>query len=187
MTPTDDRPTAERWLLLIHQLPAQPAYLRVKVWRRLQTLGAAAIKNAVYALPEGERAREDFAWLLREIASGGGEAFVCEARMVDGLTDREVGALFDRARDADYGELARQARDLAGTLGEGPAAERRVEARAQLARLRARRPREPGGRGPAGRPGGPAARGGAGRARGTGRRPGPAARADLGDAPGRPR
>jgi hypothetical protein len=138
MTPADDRPTAERWLLLIHQLPARPAYLRVKVWRRLQALGAAAVKNAVYALPEGERAREDFAWLLREIASGGGEAFVCEARMVDGLADREVRAMFDRARDADYGELARQARDLAGTLGEGPAAERRVEARAQLARLRAR-------------------------------------------------
>src|SRR3954447_24368402 len=138
MPPADARPTAERWLLLIHQLPAQPAYLRVKVWRRLQALGAAAVKNAVYALPEGERAREDFGWLLREIASGGGEAFVCEARMVDGLADREVRAMFDRARDADYGELARQARDLAGTLGGEPAAETRVEARAQLARLRAR-------------------------------------------------
>jgi hypothetical protein len=138
MTPADDRPTAERWLLLIHQLPARPGYLRVKVWRRLQALGAAAVKNAVYALPEGERAREDFGWLLREIASGGGEAFVCEARMVDGLADREVRAMFDRARDADYGELARQARDLAGALGGEPAAETRVEARAQLARLRAR-------------------------------------------------
>jgi hypothetical protein len=138
MTPADDRPTAERWLLLIHQLPARPAYLRVKVWRRLQALGAAAVKNAVYALPEGERAREDFGWLLREIASGGGEAFVCEARMVDGLADREVRAMFDRARDADYGELARQARDLAGALGGEPSAERRAEARAQLARLRAR-------------------------------------------------
>jgi hypothetical protein len=138
MTPADDRPTAERWLLLIHQLPARPAYLRVKVWRRLQALGAAAVKNAVYALPATAGAREDFGWLLREIASGGGEAFVCEARMIDGLTDREVRAMFDRARDADYGELARQARDLAGALGEEPAAERRVEARAQLARLRAR-------------------------------------------------
>ena len=107
MTPADDRPTAERWLLLIHQLPAQPAYLRVKVWRRLQALGAAAVKNAVYALPATAAAREDFAWLLREIASGGGEAFVCEARMIDGLTDREVRAMFDRARDAaDTGSVA---------------------------------------------------------------------------------
>src|ERR687885_489758 len=139
MTPADDRHGAERWLLLIHQLPAQPAYLRVKVWRRLQALGAVAIKNAVYALPEGERAREDFAWLLREIAAGGGEAFVCEARLVDGLTDREVRAMFDRARDADYEDLARQARDLAGALGEEPSAERRAEARAHaLGPLRGR-------------------------------------------------
>ncbi|MDB5611785.1 MAG: chromate resistance protein, partial [Bradyrhizobium sp.] len=41
----------DRWLLLIHQLPAKPAYLRVKIWRRLQALGAVAVKNAVYALP----------------------------------------------------------------------------------------------------------------------------------------
>src|SRR5690349_3863762 len=124
MTSADDRPTADRWLLLIHQLPAQPAYLRVKVWRRLQALGAVAIKNTVYALPEGERAREDLEWLLREIVSGGGEAFVCEARLVDGLTDRQVRAMFDRARDADYEELAKQARDLVGTLGDEPTAER---------------------------------------------------------------
>jgi hypothetical protein len=39
------------WLLLIHQLPAKPAYLRVKIWRRLQNLGAVAVKNAVHALP----------------------------------------------------------------------------------------------------------------------------------------
>ena len=131
-------PPEDRWLLLIHQLPAKPAYLRVKVWRRLQALGAVAVKNAVYALPEGERAREDLEWLLREIVSGGGEAFVCEARLVDGLTDREVRALFDRARDADYEDLAKQARDLAAGLEGDPAPERRAEARPQLARLKAR-------------------------------------------------
>src|SRR5919202_934751 len=143
MTPADDRPTFDRWLLLIHQLPAQPAYLRVKVWRRLQALGAVAIKNAVYALPGSERAREDFAWLLREIASGGGEAFVCEARLVDGLTDREVRALFERARDADYEELARQARDLAGALGRDPSPERRGEAGPPPPRPRAGPPPRP--------------------------------------------
>src|SRR5580765_1917694 len=35
-------PVAAAWLLLIHQLPPKPAYLRVKVWRRLQGLGAIA-------------------------------------------------------------------------------------------------------------------------------------------------
>ena len=33
----------QRWLLLLHQLPAKPAYLRVKVWRRLQGIGAGMV------------------------------------------------------------------------------------------------------------------------------------------------
>src|ERR687890_1313421 len=110
--PPRPAPPAERWLLLIHQLPAKPAYLRVKVWRRLQGLGAVAVKATVYALPATPEAQEDFEWLLREIAQGGGEAIVCEARLVDGLTDQEVRALFDRARDEDYEELAKELRAL---------------------------------------------------------------------------
>src|SRR5439155_373840 len=64
----------ESWLLLIHQIPPKPGYLRVKVWRRLQALGAVAIKNSVYALPNTDDAREDFEWVLREIVKEGGEA-----------------------------------------------------------------------------------------------------------------
>src|SRR3546814_16886706 len=54
------------WLLLIPQLPATPAYLRVKVWRRLQAIGAAPLKNAVHALPNREDTRALFAELHRE-------------------------------------------------------------------------------------------------------------------------
>src|SRR3954447_9292394 len=104
------------WLLLLHQLPAKPAYARVKLWRRLQALGAVAVKNAVYALPATDQTQEDFEWLLREIGDGG-EAFVCEARLIDGLTDQEVRSLFDQARDADYEIIAKEARALAGKLG----------------------------------------------------------------------
>src|ERR1700731_1472404 len=110
------RVLAHSWLLLIHQLPAKPAYLRVKTWRRLQDLGAVAVKNAVHALPMNEETQEDFEWLLREIREGGGEAFVCEARLIDGLSDEEVRALFDRARDAVYAELAKGAQSIAKAL-----------------------------------------------------------------------
>ena len=44
-------PTEPRWLLLIHQIPPKPSYLRVKIGRRLQGLGAVAVKNSVYVLP----------------------------------------------------------------------------------------------------------------------------------------
>jgi hypothetical protein len=105
-------PAAHRWVLLIHQLPRKPEYLRVKVWRRLQRLGAVPIKNSVYVLPRTDATVEDFQWELREIMGGGGEASVCEATFVDGLTDREIEALFKAARASDYRDLAAAAKRL---------------------------------------------------------------------------
>lgn len=107
--------TSPRWLLLIHQIPPQPSSLRVKVWRRLQRLGAVAVKNSVYVLPATEEAREDFEWVLREIADAGGDAVLCEAVLCGGLSDEEVEDLFRAARAADYARLAEEARALAGT------------------------------------------------------------------------
>jgi hypothetical protein len=104
------------WLFLVHQLPARPPYLRVKVWRRLQALGAVSLKNSVYVLPAGGDAREDLEWVLREIERGGGEGVICEARLLDGLDDAQVRGLFDAARDVDYRELADELRDIAGRL-----------------------------------------------------------------------
>jgi hypothetical protein len=122
------------WLLLIHQLPAQPAYFRVKIWRRLQAMGAVAVKGAVYALPWNDQAQEDFRWLAQEITAGGGEAALCEARFIDGLSDQQVRALFDAARDADYGAIAKEAEVFANELAVQP--EKRTEAPRQIARLR---------------------------------------------------
>src|SRR5450631_4381196 len=102
-----------QWLLLIHQLPTKPAYFRVKIWRRLQGIGAVKVKSTVYALPANVETQEDFEWLLNEIVEGGGEAMVCEARLIDGLSDAQVRALFDAARDADYAEIANEARAFA--------------------------------------------------------------------------
>ena len=124
------------WLLLIHQIPPKPAYLRVKVWRRLQALGAVAIKNTVYALPLREQTTEDLQWVLREIVEGGGDGTVCEARFVDGLDDAQVEALFHAARDADYAQIAEETRRLHGTVVD--ASEAREAVGAQVARLRRR-------------------------------------------------
>jgi len=100
------------WLLLIHQLPPKPPYLRVKVWRRLLALGSVALKNSVYVLPSTDEAREDFEWVLREIRKEGGEASLCEARLVEGLTDDEVRGLFLRAREEDYRSLSSEIRQF---------------------------------------------------------------------------
>jgi hypothetical protein len=105
-----------RWLLLIHQIPPKPNYLRVKIWRRLQRLGAVAIKSSVYALPKNDQSQEDFQWVLREIIEGGGDGTLCEARLIDGVTDDDVEALFQSARAADYAQISEAARLITKTL-----------------------------------------------------------------------
>src|SRR3982075_4158760 len=124
------------WLLLIHQLPAKPAYARVKVWRRLQALGAVTVKGAVYALPANAETREDFAWLAKEIVESGGEAIVCEAALVEGLSDRALPALFDAARDEASRRPPAEARALAARLGDDLPDNALAEIASQTARLR---------------------------------------------------
>src|SRR3954470_24427663 len=99
-----------RWLLLIHQLPLVPAYLRVKTARQLQKVGAVAVKNSVYVLPNTDAATESFAWLSREIAEGGGEATLCESTFVGGTSNEAVEAMFHAARGKDYAELGKDIR-----------------------------------------------------------------------------
>src|SRR6188508_1847664 len=125
-----------KWLLLIHQLPAKPAYARVKVWRRLQALGAVTVKGSVYALPANAETREDFAWLAKEIVESGGEAMICEAALVEGLVDHEMQGLFDQARDEDYAHIAQEAREIAARHSEQASDRELAEMAVQVGRLR---------------------------------------------------
>lgn len=107
-----------RWLALLHQLPAKPPYQRVKIWRRLQAMGAVPLKNAAHVLPRSGEAETLFRALADEIVAGGGEATLIGAELLAGQSDADVRALFDAARDADYAEVADAARKL---LETGPA------------------------------------------------------------------
>lgn len=88
---TSAAPPPPPWLLLIHQLPPKPAYLRVKIRRRLARLGAIPLKNSVYALPNNDASLEDFEWLAREIIADGGDVFICAASILRGGADRIDG------------------------------------------------------------------------------------------------
>src|SRR5689334_21382027 len=105
-----------KWILLMPKIPTSPAYTRVKVWRRLQAIGAVMIKNAVYVLPNREDCVESFQWLAKELAEEGGQASLCEGLFFDGATDDEIERLFIEARNADYADLAEEARRLAKQL-----------------------------------------------------------------------
>ena len=106
------------WVLLIHQLPPRPTNLRVRIWRKLQKLGAIAIKNSVYVLPANEKTNEDFQWLKQEIESAGGEATVLRAGAVEGATDEEISNAFRNARDQEFAAIAAEFDGLTGRIRE---------------------------------------------------------------------
>ena len=125
MSSTD---STSRWLILVHQLPAQPSKLRVKVWRRLQAVGAVLVKNSVYVLPNNDESRENFEWIRGEILSDGGEAVVFTADAIDDLSADEVVNAFVTARRDDWRALEEKAAALREQLESGPSGQTRAEA-----------------------------------------------------------
>jgi hypothetical protein len=101
------------WLMLMHQLPARPAYARVKVWRRLREAGAVTIGNAAYILPDREESRAAFTAVLREVESLGGDGLVVEGTLLAGLREDALRARFNAARESDYQKIATELRQLA--------------------------------------------------------------------------
>jgi hypothetical protein len=107
-----------RWLLLIHQLPAKPAYARVKVWRRLQALGAVTVKGGLCAArnardPRGLRlARQGDRRKRRR-------GVVCEAAPDRRAFRRELQG-YSTVRDEDYARIAAKPRSSARSGGRRP-------------------------------------------------------------------
>ena len=110
--------SSHEWILLIHQLPPKPTNLRVRIWRKLQKLGAVAIKNSVYVLPANDKTNEDFQWLKQEIDSAGGEAVVFRAGSVEGATDDEIIGAFRKARDEEFAAITAEFDGLTGRIRE---------------------------------------------------------------------
>jgi CRISPR/Cas system-associated endoribonuclease Cas2 len=106
------------WIILVHQLPPKPTNLRVRTWRKLQRLGAIAIKNSVYMLPFNDKTFEDFQWLKQEIESAGGEATVFRAVAVEGAANDEIVTSFRTARDEEYSFITAELNGVTGAVRE---------------------------------------------------------------------
>jgi hypothetical protein len=129
---------SKKWLLLIHQIPPKPNALRVKIWRRLQQVGAVAIKQSVYVMPYTDSSREDLSWILKEIMDGGGEGSISQVRFIEGLSDEQVVALFQNARQSDYDKIINAGNRLITQWSSGEVDPRDPGAKAgtQVAKLR---------------------------------------------------
>jgi len=124
------------WYLLIHRLPVRPLYFRARVRRLLAEAGAVPLKKAVYALPKSAGGLERLTPIADDVRSGGGEAFVCEAR----FAERDAAVLMEtirKERAADYTRILRDARamrQVASAAGAKPT----EGLKSNLGRVRAR-------------------------------------------------
>jgi hypothetical protein len=109
------REPARGFYLLIHQLPPKPAYLRAKIGTRLARAGGVALKNSVYVLPERDDCLEDLQWIAQEARDGGGEAYVCRAEFLAGVSDDALRERFRGQASSAYETLKAE---VAGALSE---------------------------------------------------------------------
>ena len=121
-------------LLLLVGLPPTPSSLRVRVWRRLRSLGAVALKRSAYLLPDTPERYEDFQWLAQEIQRDGGEATLIRVQQIENVSSEDVARLFHEPRDQDYRQLAARYRKALSSLDQ-KSASKRARAQEELSRL----------------------------------------------------
>jgi hypothetical protein len=119
-------------LLLLVGVPPTPSSLRVRVWRRLRSLGAVPLKRSAYLLPDTPERYEDFQWLAQEIQRDGGDATLVRVQQIENVGADDVRRLFQEPRDRDYRQLAARYRKVLHGLDRKSASPRVGE---ELARL----------------------------------------------------
>jgi hypothetical protein len=92
----------------VHQLPAHPSNARVKIWRRLQQIGALPVKNAVHILPDSAQAIEDFEWLRAEVVVLGGQASLFHVASIDPADERQLIRGFQAASQREFTRLGKE-------------------------------------------------------------------------------
>ena len=98
----------KQWRFFSFSVPARLQGFRVKIWRKLNTLGAVQIKNAVYVLPASQHTQEHLMWMGKETDEQGGESLVIANGSLLNMADAQIAATFTRARDEDYRALGEE-------------------------------------------------------------------------------
>jgi hypothetical protein len=123
-----------RWLVFVHQLPAHPSKARVKVWRRMQQIGAIAMKNAVHVLPESTQSREDFEWLRAEVAAMDGHAAIFSVPLMDEADERQMITQFQAVSSAEFSQIRKEIKAMRTRGRTDPSAFRQAQGRPEHSR-----------------------------------------------------
>jgi hypothetical protein len=97
------------WLLLIYTIPTEPSRKRAAVWRELKRVGALAVRDGVWALPERDDTRASVHALAARVTELGGQATLIEGARIDAGRGAELVAAARSASAGEYQELVTEA------------------------------------------------------------------------------
>lgn len=119
-----------KWIFFSFSVSAKMQGFRVKIWRKINALGAVQIKNSLYVLPASAHHLEQLTWMSKETdEQGGAFLIIVDGRLLD-FPDTQIAAAFTQARDVDYQELGEEMRSVAAAEpSDMPAALRKLEKR----------------------------------------------------------
>nr|WP_315596026.1 chromate resistance protein ChrB domain-containing protein [uncultured Cupriavidus sp.] len=91
------------WLLLVVSLPTSASTARMRFWRGIKALGAAALRDGAYLLPDLGGLRAQLQALAADAASEDGKVWMLSVHATDEQQEHEYRALFDRTTEyADW-------------------------------------------------------------------------------------
>ena len=110
------------WRVITYRLPAEPSRHRVAVWRELRRLGAVALQQGTWAMPDGELFEPGSGRVVEAITTAGGKpVMLAVADEEDSAAQLET--LFTAQREAEWGEFlsdcGKYEAELAGEVAKG--------------------------------------------------------------------
>ncbi|MGW6606143.1 Chromate resistance protein ChrB [Streptomyces sp. NPDC055036] len=106
----------ERFLLVSVSTAEAPTATRVRVWRKLRSLGAHYVQQSVCLLPDREPVRRQVQRLIASVRGDGGTARRLTVEIPDAAEYSELVRQFNADRDAEYGEVVERTPALLAEL-----------------------------------------------------------------------
>lgn len=107
-----------RFLLVTVSTADAPPATRVRVWRKLRSLGALYLQHSACLLPDRDSVRRQVARLLTSVRADGGTARQLTVDITDPAEYAQLVAEFNAERDTEYGEVIERAPELLAELEE---------------------------------------------------------------------
>src|ERR1044072_3794260 len=94
------------WLVIVAQLPTEDPSARIRVLRKLESLGAGVLREGVYALPDTPANRKSLDELAAHVGREGGTAYALRVAATSQGQNDAFRRLFDRsAQNQALGEI----------------------------------------------------------------------------------